>query len=408
MGRMRLRSLGIALLSLMLTVGDSYHSSANIGDSPKAVVDEAWQIVQREYVDRSFNGQDWDAVRQDYISRDYQSLDTAYRAVSRMVGSLKDEYTKFLSPQALKEIVNNVSGEFIGVGVVVSPEPVTREWLVVRSFVDSPAANAGLQPNDLITRINGTKTSDIDLNQAAPYLIGPVGSKVQLGVKRQSQELEFELIREQINLKPLTYRVIESATGSVGYIRLPVFTSKSPAAMKSAIEALDSQNVEGFVLDLRGNPGGVLDAGIAIARMWIHQGKIMSLTSGSGQPEEYDANRTSLTQKPVQVLIDQKSASASEVVASAIQENQRGQLVGEQSFGKGVVQSLEKLGADAGLIITVAQYFTPSGKNIHKTGIRPDQLVQPTVQPPDEADNLDADADRIFKAAWVNLLTPDS
>ncbi len=404
MGRVRLKLavLGLAIVVPTLAFIYSHRSSAKLNDSPKAIVDEAWQLVQREYVDRSFNGQDWQTVRKDYLSQKYGSREAAYQAVNKMVSSLDDEYTRFLAPQALKDIVSNVSGEFIGVGVTVSLDPVTREWVVVKPFIDSPAANAGIQPNDVITQINGKKTSEIDPKQAAPYLVGPVGSKLNLSVRRQSEELNFELIREQINLNPLTFSVEED--GGIGYIRLPVFTSKSPDAMKAAIEALEAKKVQGYILDLRGNPGGVLDAGIAIARMWVEQGQIMSLTTGQGKTERYAANRSNLTNKPLQVLVDDQSASASEVLAGAIQENKRGVLVGEKTFGKGVVQSLEKLGEEAGLLITVAQYFTPSGQNIHKKGIQPDQMVSSSIEAPSEAESLSVQTDPMFQTARDNLL----
>jgi carboxyl-terminal processing protease len=403
--QLKLTFLAIALVLLpTLAVFQGNRSSANLSDSPKAIIDEAWQLVQKEYVDRSFNGQDWQAVRQDYLDRDYSSQKAAYEAVNKMVNSLEDEYTRFLPPQALKDLVSNVSGEFIGVGVTVSLDPKTREWIVVEPFIDSPAATAGIQPQDIILSINSTPTSEINPSQAAPYLIGPVGSKLKLRVRRLDKEQDYELIREQINLNPLTFKVQNTPKGKLGYIRLPVFTSKSPAAMKTAIETLEGQGVQGYVLDLRGNPGGVLDAGIAIARMWIDQGRLMSLTTGDGKTEIYDGDRTGLTTKPVQVLVDKKSASASEVLAGAIQDNQRGILVGEQTFGKGVVQSLEKLGKEAGLVITVAQYFTPSGKNIHKKGIKPDQSISPSIAPPENANSLSVKTDQIFLKAQDNLL----
>lgn len=403
--QLKLTFLAIALVLLpTLAVIQGNRSSANLSDSPKAIIDEAWQLVQKEYVDRSFNGQDWEAVRQDYLDRDYSSQKVAYEAVNKMVNSLEDEYTRFLPPQALKDLVSNVSGEFIGVGVTVSLDPKTREWIVVEPFIDSPAATAGIKPQDIILSINGTPTSEINPSQAAPYLIGPVGSKLKLRVRRLEKEQDYELIREQINLNPLTFKTQNTPKGKLGYIRLPVFTSKSPAAMKAAIEALEDQGVQGYILDLRGNPGGVLDAGIAIARMWIAQGRLMSLTTGDGKTEFYDGDRTDLTTKPVQVLVDKKSASASEVLAGAIQDNQRGILVGEQTFGKGVVQSLEKLGKEAGLVITVAQYFTPSGKNIHKKGIKPDQSISPSIEPPENANNLSVKTDQIFLKAQDNLL----
>ena len=404
--RLKLGLLGVGLILPGIAFVYSHHSSAKLNNSPKAIVDEAWQLVQREYVDRSFNDQDWDEVRQDYLNRDYSSQQSAYKAVNEMVSSLEDEYTKFLPPQALKDIVSNVSGEFIGVGVTVSLDATTREWIVVKPFLDSPAAIAGVQADDVITHINGTKTSEINPSQAAPYLIGPVGSKVKLGIKRQAKELEFELIREQINLNPLTFRVVKIEGVDIGYIRLPVFTSKSPDAMKKAIESLEAEKVDGFVLDLRGNPGGVLDAGIAIARMWVDQGPIMSLTTGTGDNEQYEGNRTTLTQKPLTLLVDEKSASASEVVAAAIQENDRGTLIGQNTFGKGVIQSLEKLGQEAGLLITVAQYFTPSGENIHKIGIAPDKTISASTPPPSDADSLSPQSDEIFKAATKLLIKP--
>lgn len=402
--RLKLAFLAVAIALPTLAFIQGNRSNAKLSDSPRALIDEAWQLVQREYVDRSFNGQDWQAVRNDYLDQDYRSQTEAYQAVNQMVSSLEDEYTRFLPPQALKDLVSNVSGEFIGVGVTVSLDPSTREWIVVEPFIDSPAATAGIKPEDVILSINGTPTSEINPSQAAPYLIGPVGSKLKLRVRRKDQEQDYELIREQINLNPLTFRAQDTLKGKIGYIRLPVFTSKSPVAMKKAIETLESQGVKGYILDLRENPGGVLDAGIAIARMWVNQGRLMSLTTGTGKTELYDGDRTGLTTKPLQVLVDQKSASASEVLAGAIQDNQRGVLIGEQTFGKGVVQSLEKLGEEAGLVITVAQYFTPSGKNIHKKGIKPDQPVEPSIEAPANANSLSMEDDKMFQTAQDNLL----
>ena len=405
MGKVRLKIAvaAIALVLPALALIQSRLTHANLGDSPKAVVDEAWQLVQKEYVDRTFNAQDWQEVRQDYLARNYSSQDEAYLAIKEMVDSLEDEYTRFLSPQALKDIVSNVSGEFIGVGVTVSLDPSTREWIVVKPFIDSPADVAGIEPNDVITHINGTKTSEINPSQAAPYLIGPVGSKLKIQIRRNEEQLSYELIREQINLNPLTFKTVESDKGKLGYIRLPVFTSKSPAAMEKAIQTLEEEEVEGYILDLRGNPGGVLDAGIAIAQMWVKTGQIMSLTTGKGETEIYDAKQKDLTSRPLQVLVDEKSASASEVLAGAIKENQRGQLIGQQTFGKGVVQSLEKLGDGAGLLITVAQYFTPTGENIHKKGISPDQKISSSLKAPATADELQPQKDEVYLAAVKNL-----
>ncbi|MCM1983359.1 S41 family peptidase [Lyngbya confervoides] len=397
-----LMALVLVLPSMALT--RVAKSIALLSDAPKAVVDEAWQLVNREYVDRSFNGHDWRAVRQDYLSRTYTSQGQAYQAVNEMVNLLEDEYTRFLPPQALNDLVNNVSGEFIGVGVTVSVNPQTREWMVVEPFRESPADNAGIRPRDVIVSLNGTKTADIDPRNAAPYLIGPVGSKLTMVVRRQDQQETYTLVREQINLNPLTYQARPTPKGKVGYIRLPVFTTKSPAAMKKAITDLEQQQVVGYILDLRGNPGGVLESGIAIAQQWIRQGRIMSLTTVRGGTEVYNGNQTALTQKPLQVLVDEESASASEVLAGALQDNQRAVLIGEKTFGKGVVQSLEKLGDGAGMVITVAKYSTPSGQDIHKKGIQPDEVIPTDDTALEHLETHRFDQDLAYQRAQANLL----
>lgn len=402
----RLRQVMISIAFIISSVAFSHatQSRAVLNNSPKAIVDEAWQLVQREYVDRSFNNNDWSEVRKEYLSRNYSSQTQAYRAINEMVGRLEDKYTRFLSPQALKDLVSNVSGEFIGVGLTVTLDPSTKEWIVIQPFQESPAAIAGILPEDVIVSLNGTKTSDIRLEQAAPYLIGPVGSKLSIQVRRQDQTLNYELVREQINLNPLSYQARDTPQGKIGYIRLPVFTTKSPGAMKKAITQLEKQGVKGYVLDLRGNPGGVLESGIAIAQMWVNQGKIMTLKTGQGKVEAYQGNRSALTPKPLQVLVDENSASASEVLAGALQENKRGHILGRQTFGKGVVQSLEKLGDGAGLVITVAQYFTPTGKDIHKQGIEPNEVIQDSVTPGADVSKHDFEQDSVYQKAEANLL----
>jgi carboxyl-terminal processing protease len=368
--------LSSLVLGLVLSICVTTKGDAAFKDSPKALVDQAWQIIQRNYVDRTFNHQDWTKLRSKYLQSSYTSKESAYRAIQGMLDSLGDPYTRFLTPDALKELTQNVSGEFVGVGLTVSRDPKTRQWVVEKAFPESPAATAGLQPQDIIVSLNGKATSAIEPANAAPYLVGPVGSKVAVQVRRQQKNLQFSLVREAINLNPLTYQTLATRIGKVGYIRLPIFTTKSAASMQNALKTLESQQVSGYLLDLRGNPGGILDAGIAIAQMWLSQGTVVSVQEKDNPRQTVTADRQSLTAKPLVVLVDRESASASEVLSAALQDNKRAVLVGTTTLGKGLVQSFEPLNDNSGVLVTIAKYFTPKGQNIHKTGIKPDISVE--------------------------------
>ncbi len=365
--------IGLAIASPILALSTA---EAKLENSHKALVDQAWQIVQEEYVDRTFNQQDWQEVRQDYLSRSYTSKQQAYVAVSKMLKQLQDPYTRFLPPDGIKELVDNVSGGFIGVGITVSLDPLTREWQVIETVPKSPAAAAGIQPQDIVVSINGTPTSEINPRQASEHIIGAVGSKVTVKIRRGQEFSRYKLVREQIDINPLVYEVQETPAGAIGYIRMPVFTTKSAKAMKTALTDLEKRNVKGYLLDLRQNPGGVFDASIDIARMWMGKDRVISSVDEKGKKQEYVAHGPVLTRKPLVILVDEKSASASEVLAAALQDHKRAKLVGTPTFGKGIVQVLKSLKDGSGLVVTVAKYYTPKGKNIHQLGVKPDVFVK--------------------------------
>lgn len=344
--------------------------------SPKALVDQAWQIVNRSFVDASFNRQDWRAVRQKLLQQNYSSKAEAYQTIRTMLASLNDQYTRFLTPEELKALADNITGEFVGVGLTVSLDPASREWVVENIFAESPAANAGLQKQDVVVSLNGKPTPQIDPATAAPYLIGPVGSKLTVQLRRGTQKLSYTLVRENINLNPLTFHTQQTQVGKIGYINLPIFTTKSAQAMDRAIQSLEKQGVVGYILDLRGNPGGVLDAGIEIAQDWISQGVLVSVKDRDHPQLPIQAKRPALTKRPLVTLVNQESASASEVVAGALQDQKRATVVGTKTFGKGMIQEFLPLNDGSGILVTIAKYFTPKGRNIDKSGITPDIVVE--------------------------------
>lgn len=368
-------------VAAMTVTGAGMHLSkgqAFFQESPKELVDEVWQLINRTYVDATFNQVDWQAVRQEYLERNYTSREEAYEAIREMLDTLGDPYTRFMNPTEFRDMQVDTSGELTGVGIQLSQDEETKELVVVAPIEDTPASQAGILAKDVITKINDQSTEGMDVNQAVSLIRGPVGSEVTLVIRRGEEELEFKLQRARIELHPVKYSLQDSALGKVGYIRLNQFSANAAEEMRDAIQDLEQQQATGYVLDLRSNPGGLLYVSIDIARMWLDDGVIVSTVDRQGIAEQERANGSALTDKPLVVLVDGGSASASEILSGALQDNNRAVLVGTQTFGKGLVQSVRGLGDGSGLAVTVAKYLTPSGRDINKQGIEPNVLVELT------------------------------
>jgi carboxyl-terminal processing protease len=347
-------------------------------ESPKELVDEVWQIIDRTYVDGTFNQVDWKAIRNQYLNRSYTNKKQAYDAIREMLKKLDDPYTRFMDPSEFKNMQIDTSGELTGVGIQLAADEKTKKLTVIAPIEDSPAFSAGVQAKDIITKIDGKTTEGMDINQAVQLIRGPVNTKVMLTIQRGDQELEFEIKRARIELHPVRFSRKDTPSGQIGYIRLIQFSANAPAEMRAAIQNLEKQKVNGYILDLRSNPGGLLYTSIDIARMWLQEGDIVSTVNRKGEAERERANRRALTTKPLVILVDGGSASASEILSGALQDNKRAVLVGTKTFGKGLVQSVRGLGDGSGLAVTIAKYLTPSGRDINKHGIDPDIVLQLT------------------------------
>jgi len=351
-------------------------SIAAFRDNPKEIVDEVWQTINRDYVDGTFNRNDWRQVRRNFVeNRDYASKDEAYRAVREMLKLLDDPYTRFLDPEQFRSMQIETSGELTGVGIQLGMDDETKELVVIAPIEGSPAMKAGLRTRDVLTSINGRSTKDMDLNQAVSLIRGPVNTTVRLGIRRGVQQFEVELVRARIELHAVKWEVRNTPAGKVGYISLRQFNANAAQEMRKALQTLNSQ-VNSLVLDLRSNPGGLLYASAEIARMFMDNATIVSTVDRKGESERLIANRQSLTDKPLVVLVDGSSASASEILSGALQDNKRAVVVGTPTFGKGLVQSVQALSDGSGLAVTIAKYYTPSGRDINKSGIKPDIVVE--------------------------------
>jgi carboxyl-terminal processing protease len=353
---------------------------AALQDSPKAILDEAWQIVHREYVDGSFNRVNWQAERQKLLDKTYTSKQEAYAALRKTLEKLNDPYTRFMDPKQFEALSNQTAGEVSGVGIRLEVNEQTKALTVVEPIDNSPASRAGLQSGDHILSINGKSTKGMSVEDASSLIRGEVGTKVSLEIRRDTNSSSFtvSLMRARIELPTVRYSVKQDSKSRVGYIRLNEFSAHAAEQMRRAIEDLSKQNVDGFVLDLRGNPGGLLQSSIEISRMWMDQGAIVRTIDRKGRDEEVTANQSALTKLPLVVLVDGNSASSSEILTGALKDNGRATVVGSQTFGKALVQSVHNLADGSGLAVTIAHYYTPKGTDISQKGIAPDVKVDLT------------------------------
>jgi len=369
-----------AMLTTVAVTGAGVHlsqSQAFFRESPKELVDEVWQIVNQQYVDATFNQVDWQAVRQEYLNRSYEDKQEAYKAINEMLEELDDPYTRFMKPEEFKNLQIDTSGELTGVGIQIALDEETDYIRVISPIEETPAYEAGIIAKDLIIAINGKSTKGMELNEAVSLIRGKPGTEVTLTIKRGEEKIDYDITRARIEVHPVKTRLHETSQGQeMGYIRLNQFNANASEEMRNAINKFEKQDVEGYILDLRSNPGGLLQASVQIARMWLDEGKLVSTVNRQGETDVKRANGNALTDKPLAVLVDGGSASASEILAGALQDNNRAVIIGTQTFGKGLVQSVRRVGAESGLAVTVAKYLTPDGRDINKEGITPNIISE--------------------------------
>ena len=367
----------IALPPLLAPSGASLSS-----DSQKEVMDQAWQIVFRDYLDINgkYTPEQWRKLRKAMLAKTYGSPKEAYEGIRGMLSSLDDPYTRFLDPREFKEMQIDTSGELSGVGIQLSLDKDTKNLVVISPIEGSPASKAGVQPKDVILAIDGNSTKGMGTEEAVKLIRCQAGTSVTLTLKRKTQTLDVALTRKRIELHAVEHQINTTPDGGkVGYIRLKQFTATATKDMRLAVQDLETKGVDGYVLDLRSNPCGLLVASVEIAREWLNEGTIVSTKTRDGIQDIKRATGRALTDKPLVILVNEGSASASEILSGALQDNHRALLVGQKTFGKGLVQSVRGLSDGSGMTVTIAKYLTPSGRDIHKHGIDPDVSVKMTA-----------------------------
>lgn len=294
-------------------------------------------------------------------------------AIRGMVDALDDPYSVYLDAETFKQLEEQIRGSFGGLGILVG---VKDEYLtVMRVYEGTPADKSGVQAGDRITQIDGRDVRGIDLETAIGLMRGPVGTQIELSVLRQEriEPVQFEITREEISVPTVEGKMLPGSR--IGYIMIAQFNEKTPDETLQILTELRDRGMRGLVLDLRDNPGGELGAATRVADFFVPRGPIVYIDYRSGDEDVKLADDNYL-QLPLAVLVNENSASAAEILAGAIQDTKTGVIVGNRTFGKGIVQTVFPLDNGAGLKMTTARYLTPGKKDIHEKGVRPDVVVE--------------------------------
>lgn len=363
-------------LALIITSFSFSKSSVALAESDAALYDMVWKLVNTKYLDQTQNGQDWDKWRYKYDDK-IKTPEDAYVAIDTMLASLNDRYTRFVPPKEFDEEKNMIKGSLFGIGVQIGYRD--GKILIISPIEDTPGERAGLLSEDEILSIDGVSTKDMTVDKAADKIRGPKGTTVELLIKRKNVPNKvYKVVRDEINIKSVSLKLPDNfkLDDKIGYIRLSSFMGRKVGSeFKDTVNQYKDK--EGLIIDLRANTGGLLNNAISIADLFLDDDIIVSTVDRDGYKDTSRSSKRYFSTQPLVILINGASASASEILSGALKDNNRAVLIGENTFGKGLVQEVKSLPPfNAGMNITVQKYLTPNGTDINKKGIAPDIEVK--------------------------------
>lgn len=332
-----------------------------------------------------------------YGATDEEMLEGIYRG---LLWSIDDAYAAYYTVDEMKALMESSSGYYCGVGVMVSQNVYTGIITVVKPFKDGPAYSAGMRKEDILIRVEDEEVTGVDLNEVVAKIKGEEGTTVRLTVLRGEEEIEMEVTRAWIEVPTIEHEMLEN---KIGYISVSEFDQVTVEQFNQAIASLEQQNMEGLVIDLRDNPGGLVDSAVAMLDRILPKGLVVYTEDKNGNRDEEHAVDKLELKVPLVVLMNHNSASASEIFAGAVQDYNKGTIVGTQSYGKGIVQIVAYVNDGSGIKFTVSQYFTPNGNAVHEVGITPDVVVEldeelkTLSEIPKDKDNQLQEAIRVLK-----------
>jgi len=347
-----------------------------LSDSKQLVLD-AWTLVNEGFYDpEKFDEIQWKRIRQKTLQKQIETTEEAYSAIEDMLRPLEDPYTRILRPKDYELLKSsNFGSEINGVGLQLG-EDETKKIKVVSTIGGSPAEEAGIITGDFIEKVNGISSEELGLANTASKLRGEAGSKVLVGISSESGAIrEVDLERRSVDLRPVRTKRLRDDFHTIGYLRITQFSESVPKKVEEALQELKEREVEGLILDLRNNSGGLVSSGIAVADSLLSERPVVETKNRNGIKDAIISQKETSFDGPMVTLVNKGTASASEILAGSLQDNSRSILMGEQTYGKGLIQSLKSLGENSGIAITVASYLTPKGHNIQGQGMTPDKLL---------------------------------
>jgi len=350
--------------------------------SPKALFLESWQVIKSNYYSANLNEQNWAKWKKRYLHK-IKTQEDAYVAINSMLASLDDSYSKFMSEVEFSAQNNAINSKLYGIGINIAS--IAGKIYIANVIENAPAYNQGVRLGDIILKVNGVDVSGQSIYQVAQLIRGDINSPLVLEILRGSEKFQKTIKREEIKVKTIDYKKI---TEDIGYIRISSFIGIDTS--KEFIIALNRlKDSKGLILDLRGNSGGLFQNAIVISNLFMKEGTIVNVIARQGKKNTYSANDEGcIYDNPLVVLIDGTSASASEILSSALQDNNRATLVGTKTYGKGLVQKVFSLPNKSGMNLTIARYLTPNGIDINEKGVKPDYTV--TFSHNDFMNNIDS------------------
>ncbi len=366
--------LGLAVLAAPFPFSDRPEASALALSDAQQLVVEAWRLVNQSYLDPNrFEQVRWQRLRQKALERPIRSSADAYDAIEAMLSPLGDPYTRLLRPEEYQALRSSTQGTVSGVGLQLGIRDSDQQVVVIAPLDGSPAAEAQIRSGSPVLQVNGQPTSQLGLDQTAAALRGPSGSTVLVDIREPNGKTrEVELERRQVDLRPVRSKRLRVEGHTLGYLRITQFAEPVPQQVKEALQDLEGQGIEGLVLDLRNNSGGLVSAGLSVADALLDARPIVETEARDGLSSPQQAGPGQLFAGPMLTLVNGGTASASEILAGALQDNGRSELAGARTYGKGLIQTLLSLSDSSGLAVTVARYLTPSGRDIQNQGIEPD------------------------------------
>ncbi len=348
-----------------------------LSDSKQLVLD-AWTLVNEGFYDPDkFDEIQWKRIRQQTLQKQIETSEEVYSAIEDMLRPLDDPYTRILRPKDYELLkASNFGSEINGVGLQLGKDEINNKVKVISTLAGSPAEDAGIISGDFINKVDGISSEELGLANTASKLRGETGTKVLVEVTSTSGEIkEIDLERRSVDLRPVRTKRLRDDSHTIGYLRITQFSESVPKKIEEALQELKEKEVEGIILDLRNNSGGLVSSGIAVADSFLSERPVVETKDRNGIKDAIFSQKATSFDGPMVTLVNQATASASEILAGSLQDNGRSSLMGKQTYGKGLIQSLKNLGEESGIAITVASYLTPKGNNIQGKGITPDKLL---------------------------------